>query len=114
MHEVAIAENIVSEVARLIAAGTVTGIPRAVRVQVGRLSTVVPECLDMMFSVVSEGTCLEGARLEIEVVPARAVCQVCGGGFDISQPAFSCPECSGGDIRIVSGTELKIRSVEVA
>ena len=113
MHEVSIARSIIGEIDRLISEGVVKGSPRAVRLRIGRLTTVVPETLDMMFSVVSEGTCLEGARLDVEVVPARAVCGGCGGSFELDRPVFLCPKCDGERIRIVSGSEMTIESVEV-
>ncbi|MBI5501263.1 MAG: hydrogenase maturation nickel metallochaperone HypA [Deltaproteobacteria bacterium] len=85
---------------------------RVVRLRVGRLSTVVPANLEFMFGVLAEGTPLAGARLEIEEVPARAVCDACGTPFAVDDPVFLCPACGSGSVRLESGRELTIDSVE--
>jgi hydrogenase nickel incorporation protein HypA/HybF len=85
---------------------------RVVRVKVGRLSTVVPENLRFMFGALAERTPLAGVVLEIEEVPARATCEACGTAFEIEAPCFLCPACGSGRLRIDSGRELSIESVD--
>jgi hydrogenase nickel incorporation protein HypA/HybF len=85
---------------------------RVVRLRVGRLSTVVPANLEFLFGVLVEGTPLAGARLEIEDVAARAVCEACGAPFAVDDAVFLCPACGSGRVRLASGRELMIDSVE--
>jgi hydrogenase nickel incorporation protein HypA/HybF len=86
---------------------------RVVRMKVGKLSTVVPENLRFMFEAIARGTPLEGVALEIDEVPARATCEACGEAFEIDGPFFLCPGCGEGRIRVESGRELLVDSVDV-
>jgi len=110
MHEASIAAGIID---RLLEHPQLAGRRiRVVRLKVGRLSTVVPENLEFVFGAIAAGTRVEGARLEIEVVPARAVCLACGHAFEIEDPIFLCPACAAGRLRLESGRELSLESVE--
>ena len=55
----------------------------------------------------------EGARLEIEVVPAVLRCAACAHEWEIDQPPFRCPACGGGDVEAMRGEELEVESIEV-
>ena len=61
MHELSIAESVVDAVRARTADRHVT----TVRLQVGRLSGVVPEALVFCFELATEGTPLEGARVTV-------------------------------------------------
>jgi hydrogenase nickel incorporation protein HypA/HybF len=110
MHEASIAAGIIDRLLEhpQLAGRRIT----VVRLKVGRLSTVVPENLEFVFGAIAQGTRVEGARLEIEAVPARATCLECGHGFTIEDPIFLCPACGAGRLRLESGRELSLESVE--
>jgi len=61
MHELSITRNLVAIVGEAAQGRTV----RKVWLEVGRRSAVMPEALRFCFDVVSRGTALEGAALEI-------------------------------------------------
>jgi hydrogenase nickel incorporation protein HypA/HybF len=110
MHEASIAASIIR---RLEEHPQLAGRKiRVVRLKIGRLSTVVPENLRFLFGAVAAGTALEGAVLEIEEVPARATCESCGLAFEVAGPFFLCPACGSGRLRLESGRELSIESVD--
>jgi hydrogenase nickel incorporation protein HypA/HybF len=109
MHELAIASAIVATVERHAGGNAVT----SVRVRVGRLRQVVPDSLVFCFGMVARESVCEGARLEIEVVPAVLRCAGCGHEWEIQEPPFRCPECAGGDVAAVKGEELEVESIEV-
>ena len=66
MHELAIAQSVVAIADRHASGRRVA----SVQLKVGHLRQVVPSALTFAFQLVAEGTVLEGAELEIEVVPA--------------------------------------------
>lgn len=110
MHELALMESVV------VAIGEVVGEEVAVttvRLEVGRLSAVVPEALRFCFDVCTRGTALEGARLEIIDVPGRARCTACSAEVAIEHLGAACP-CGGLELYVVAGEELRLRNVEVA
>jgi len=86
---------------------------RSVRLHIGQLSAIVPESLSFCFEVMTAGTEMEGARLDMEVIPLRGVCRACKAAFEIANYAFECPQCGSRDIQTVSGQELSIVEMEV-
>jgi hydrogenase nickel incorporation protein HypA/HybF len=85
-----------------------------VTVRIGRLTSVVPDCLRHYFDLLTPGTALEGAALVIEHIPIRAICADCTAGFEIDGLSFSCPRCGSGLVDLISGRELEVVSLETS
>ena len=79
----------------------------------GACARSCPASLTFCFGLVAKDTVCDGARLELEVVPARLRCGACGHEWEIDVPAFRCPRCASGDAEVVSGEELEVESIEV-
>ncbi len=109
MHELAIAQSMVAIADRHAGGRAVT----RVEVKVGHLRQVVPSALRFAFELVAEGTALDGAQLEIEVVPAAGVCRACGAESLLPDFPLSCTQCGGLDIEVVRGEELLVDSLEL-
>ena len=77
MHELSITRNIVAIVEEAAKGRRV----RRVTLEVGELSGVVSEAIAFCFDVVTAGTALEGASLEIRKIEGRARCESCGAEF---------------------------------
>jgi hydrogenase nickel incorporation protein HypA/HybF len=84
-----------------------------VNLKVGKLSAVIPENLRFCFDVAVGDTPLAGARLHIEEIPVTARCNECGHHWTLAEPAFACPACTGAAIKVLSGRELDIESIEI-
>ncbi len=108
MHELALMESVVQTVAAHVEGARV----RVVRLEVGRLTCVMPDALRMSFDVCAEGTPLEGATLEIDEIPGRGRCRACGAELELEPFPSPCP-CGSFDVETTSGQELRIREVEV-
>ena len=113
MHELPIVENIVRVVCEKLDEIDEKRRVRAVRLKVGKMSTAVPDCLSFYFEHLSKGTPLEGACLDIEEIPVKAECRICGKPFEVEDPVFFCPFCDSPNIEITSGRELSVESVQV-
>ena len=113
MHELAIAGGIL-DVATAALSGVSTAVPRVskVTVRIGRLTNVVPESLRYHFELLTTGTPFEGAALDIVKVPIQGSCSDCSSCFEIDIPSFGCPRCGSGFVRILSGRELEVVSLE--
>ena len=61
MHELSITRNVVAIVSERAVGQRVT----RVRLEIGRLSAVVPDSIRFCFDICAQGTPLEGAELEI-------------------------------------------------
>ncbi len=109
MHELAIAESVVSSVLERCGDQDVC----LVRLRIGRLSGVVPDALRFCFELATAGTPLAGAGLEIEEVGGRAHCRTCSADFEMVDAFLLC-ECGSADVQLLSGRDLSVTSVEVA
>lgn len=83
-----------------------------VRLEIGKLTAVLPEAIEFCFELCAEGTCAEGAKLEIVSIPGRARCRQCDGEFDLHQPWGQC-SCGSSDLDRLAGEELRIKEIEV-
>lgn len=115
MHELSICEGIIEVVTdALDRLATARPPVSSVTVRIGRLTSVVPDCLRHYFDLLTPGTALEGAVLVIEDVPIRARCAECAAGFEIEVLSFSCPRCGSGLVELISGRELEVTSLETS
>jgi hydrogenase nickel incorporation protein HypA/HybF len=110
MHELSIAQAVVAIAARNAGEG---GRVTAVHVRVGRLRQVVPDALAFAFELSALETPVEGAELELEVVPVAGVCRDCGAEGEPAGLPLACPACGGLRLRIVRGEELVVTELEV-
>jgi len=109
VHELSISSAIVDTVVRHADGRPVT----AVQVRAGRLRQVVPASLHFYFEIVSRETLCDGARLDLDVVPAALHCRLCAHEWEIDMPDFRCPRCQSADVIVDSGEELEVTSIEV-
>ncbi len=114
MHEMGIAMQ-VADIAKASIPEDMTDTPvERVNLKVGKLAAVVPDSLRFCFEIITKDTQLEGAELNIEVVPVQAKCKDCGAEWTIDDPVFKCEKCGSGSLEIVSGREIEISSIEIA
>jgi hydrogenase nickel incorporation protein HypA/HybF len=109
VHELSIAEAIVAVAERNAKGRRVA----KVEVQVGHLRQVVPSSLEFAFELVTRGTSLDGAELEIEEVPTSVACRSCGAEGRVDELPFACPSCGGVDVDVTSGDELLVVALEL-
>ena len=78
MHELSVCEGIIEVATNALArlAGPRPPVS-CVTVRIGRLTSVVPDCLRHYFDLLTPGTALDGAVLVIEHIPVRATCADC-------------------------------------
>ena len=109
MHELAITQSVVDAVTERTGSAPVA----AVRVWVGRLAGVVPDAMRFCFELVTAGTPLEGAALEIEQPEGLGRCRDCGKEFLLPDLVLLCP-CGSADVEVLAGRELAVASVVMA
>jgi hydrogenase nickel incorporation protein HypA/HybF len=109
MHELAITESVVTAVIDKLPDAKVT----CVRLEIGALSGVVADSVRFCFDLVTEGTNLEGASLEIVETTASCECRTCGARFTPADLIALC-SCGSADVAVLGGADLRIISVQVA
>lgn len=111
MHEMSITKSVLQAVSREMDRAALHRLQK-VKIRVGELTAVEPDALRFCFEASIKDTPFEGAVLEIEEVPLTGRCPGCGSAFRISGFEDTCPDCGGGSIERVGGTELDIVSME--
>ncbi len=109
MHELSIAEAVVEACAQRAEGARVV----RVRLEVGALAAVMPDALRFCFDICAQETPVEGAALEIDEIPGRAVCRHCERAFTLRSLLDRCT-CGGDNLEIVAGEELRVKEMEVA
>jgi hydrogenase nickel incorporation protein HypA/HybF len=86
---------------------------RSLIVEIGALSSVVPEAIEFCFEACSRGTTLEGASLVIVRVPGRGRCLECGQETPLAELYGECRQCGSSRVTILAGEELRVCEIEV-
>lgn len=110
MHELGIAMRIV-DIASKVAEENGAQQVEAVNVQIGELTGIVPEALLFSFEAAVKGSCLEKARLVINIIPGKAICNQCQTAFSPEHFFTVCSECGTTDCDIINGKELFVQSI---
>jgi hydrogenase nickel incorporation protein HypA/HybF len=112
MHEFSIALNIIeivtAEVEKLQAEKV-----RVVEIEIGQASGVVREALEFALESAVKNTIMEDASIIIYEIPSLAECNSCKHKFNLEGTIAICPECGDVTANLLSGREMKIRSITV-
>jgi hydrogenase nickel incorporation protein HypA/HybF len=109
MHELSLTQSIVEAITGRMGETKI----RSVRLEIGMLSGVVVDSIRFCFDLITEGTTLQGAILEIDEPSGECRCRDCAHEFTVDDPIVLCPACDGANIAVFSGRDLLIKSVEV-
>jgi len=112
MHEMSIAQSLIDIIQEEMSKNNAKTL-RSVRLNVGQMSAIVPDSLSFCFEVIVSGTDMEGARLDMDIIPLKGYCQTCEKEFEIEDYNFTCPFCEGTKIETISGQDLTIVEIEV-
>ena len=110
MHEIGVLFEVVKSVEQFAKENDVRKIETLV-LQIGELSSMIPKYMKTLYTAAIEGTILEGSKLEIEILPANALCQVCNKVFNLLEHKGTCPICGKKNIEILSGKEFFIKEI---
>lgn len=111
MHEVSIAQSIISIIKDLVP--TPDAKVTKVSIVVGELSSIETDALQFSFDIVKSKTVLSEALLHIDKVTGRGQCVDCETIFDMHNYATACPQCSSYFIKVLQGKEMKVLSFDV-
>lgn len=112
MHELAITENILSiaeEHAKKAHAVKVTDI----HLLIGSLSSIIDDSVQFYWDMIARDTLCQGAQLHFERYPAEILCLDCGAKYSLNGELSSCPKCNSVRIKILSGNEFRVESIEI-
>ena len=84
-----------------------------VRVAVGLLTGVSPDCLSFYFEALAPERLGADARLVPRLVPLRARCASCRRDFELAEVAWTCPACGAPALRFENGDELLLEALVI-
>jgi hydrogenase nickel incorporation protein HypA/HybF len=111
MHELSIAQSIIDILHEQMKIHKLSRV-ESVGLRIGKLRGVEIESLNFGFGVLTEGSPLEGAQLEVEEVPMEGRCVTCGQRFALENWLDDCPFCRATEVELISGKELDIVAIE--
>jgi hydrogenase nickel incorporation protein HypA/HybF len=112
MHEVSIAQEIISIVTRKLGEAGYRR-ARTVSLQIGSASGVFTDSLLFAFDAMKPGTPLEDAAILVEEIPLGGVCAGCSREFSVCEKYItSCPHCGSPEFRLLRGNELDIKEID--
>ena len=113
MHELSLAQFLIDIVEDYARREGFTKV-RSLRLSLGRLSCIDPDCFRFVFSVQARDTKAEEAHLEFDILPAVLYCLKCEQEFSAEAFHRDCPRCKGHDILLTGGTqEMKLLEMDV-
>lgn len=114
MHEMGIAQQLAQIALDAIPKEIENPKVERLNLKIGRLASVVEHSLSFCFEIIAKETPLENAELNIDFVPVRVHCQSCDNQWEVTGPVFQCPFCEDGDVKMLTGREIEITSLELA
>jgi hydrogenase nickel incorporation protein HypA/HybF len=112
MHELSLA----AEILRLVQDAAARERFRHVatlRLEAGALAGVEVPALRFALDAIAAGTCLEGARIDIEQPAGRAWCAGCADEVAVGSRTDACPRCGGLALRPTGGDALRVLDLMV-
>ena len=112
MHELSVTESVLEiacEYAEKAGAKKVTDI----FLVIGRLSSIVDDSVEFYWQMITKDTLCEDSRLHFKRIPTKLVCLECGHEYALAQDLTPCPNCGSARIRILSGDEFNLESIEI-
>ena len=112
MHELSITQSIVNIAVETAAEHKVKKV-HEIRIRIGEYSGIVPQCVQQYFDILSKGTAAEGAVLKMERIPITMRCEACGAENEIDKRNIRCPACGSTQLKLLTGHEFYVESLEV-
>ena len=126
MHELSVSQAIADVVLKEAAKHGATKV-LAVELQIGDLSLLNADQVEFCLTLVLENTPAAGAELRVTRVEPEIRCEVCSyvgplvpddhmrddPMFHFLTPAFKCPYCGSGDIKVLRGRECTVTNIEI-
>ncbi|MBQ0092138.1 MAG: hydrogenase maturation nickel metallochaperone HypA [Clostridiales bacterium] len=112
MHELGIVFHVLDTVRDVAKENDVTSV-RSVTVEIGEVSTVVPELFEDCWNwAVKKETVCKDAAIRIDVLKAVTYCEDCGKEYPTVEFGKICPHCKSEKTYLLRGNEFNIKEIE--
>ncbi len=112
MHELAITESILEITLRHAGQAQASKVTDLYLV-IGQLSSIVDDSVQFYWDIISKDTPAEGATLHFRRIPVELVCLNCARRYTPEGEDFACPDCHSEQIKVATGEEFFLESIDV-
>jgi len=112
MHELAVTENLLEIALKHAEKANVKRIV-GLNIVIGQLASIVDDSVQFYWDIVSQDTPAQGASLHFRRQPAELVCLSCQTIYLLNQKNFNCPQCGSQKVKIHTGQEFFLESIDV-
>ncbi|MFC2118542.1 hydrogenase maturation nickel metallochaperone HypA [Bacteroidota bacterium] len=112
MHELSIAMNIIDIAEEYLEKAGASKVFE-IDIEIGELSGVIPEALEFAMNHAVKDSVLDNAKIKIIHIRGIAKCKLCSAEFAMKEPYTPCPECSEYNSDIITGKEMRVKSLIV-
>lgn len=113
MHELGVVFYVIDDVKKVAAENNVERV-HSVTLEVGEVSTVIPEYLiDCWNWAVTKHEILNGCELRVERIDAVTFCEDCQQVYPTVAHGKICPHCGSENTYLLRGNEFNIKEIEV-
>lgn len=112
MHELSVTESVL-EIACKHAQEAHASRVTDIHLVIGRLSSIVDDSIQFYWDLISKDTLCENAHLHFNRIPAKLVCLECDHQYELTSDLTPCPNCGSPRIRVLSGDEFHLESIEI-
>lgn len=112
MHELSVAQDLMTlilDAAKQNNARRVT----TVTLEIGALSGIEPDALELAYEVVSRGTLAEGSAMQIEHKPLTVRCPACQWEGEADKIYPVCGGCGQLSVEVTGGREMRLTSIDI-
>lgn len=112
MHEMTLAENVCRLIEKAHSEQSFSRV-ETLWLDIGPFAAVDQRALTYCLDIVLRGTVAQGARIECQILPVCAWCAVCQAEVTLGDGAQACPYCANRDLRLSTGTQMRIKALDV-
>jgi len=112
MHEFSLAGEVI-KLAEYEAGKNGALLVSEITVEVGNMTGIEADALEMALGILSEGSILEKAILNIVRTRGKGICSECGKEFEMERRMDTCPACNSFPSEIRGGNEFRLVSMLV-
>nr|WP_288825407.1 hydrogenase maturation nickel metallochaperone HypA [uncultured Clostridium sp.] len=110
MHELGVMSEVVRIVENVVMEQNLSQVESLV-LQIGEMASVIPYYVEQCYPAAVQGTILENARLDIEIIPANGRCRECNKVFHVTEGYMKCPFCHSFSWELTGGREFLIKEI---
>ena len=82
-------------------------------ITIGSLASIVDNSIQFYWDIISKDTIAESARLNFNRIPTTLYCLDCEHSYEPAEGISTCPKCKGSHVKITTGQEFFLDSIDI-